>query len=86
VLIPLLLAAVLGAPDPGIASPPAAPEAIVARDLDSIGSGAAGGFVASPFLDWGGMPEVGRPPKIAILVEAQVLEKYRSFRESLTTP
>jgi len=86
VLIPLLLAAVLGAPDPGIASPPSAPEAIVARDLDSIGSGVAGGFVASPFQDWSGMPEVGQPPGIAILVEAQVLEKYRSFRESLTTP
>ncbi len=85
-LIPFLLAAVLGTPDAGVASPPAVPAAIVARHLDPVGSGAASGFAANPFQDWGGVPEVEQPPKLASLIEAQVLEKYRSFRDSLTTP
>jgi len=86
VLIPFVLAAVLGVPDLDFASTPTAPEALVARDTSPVGSGSAGGIVATEPRSWGSGPSLARLPQVVLLIEAQVLEKYRSFRESLTTP
>jgi hypothetical protein len=84
-MLSLVLAAVLGVPDAGFAPPPPAQEFLLAQDLSPAGSGPIG--VASPPAAEGAVAPVFAPPaRAAVLVDALVFEKYRSFRESLTTP
>ena len=85
VLIPFVLAAILGVPDLDVVSTPA-PAALIAQDANPVGSGSAGCPVETQSRAWGSVPSLAKVPKVALLIEAQVLEKYRSFRDSLTTP
>ena len=85
-LIPFVLAAILGVPDLDFASTPTAPAALVAQDTSPARSGSASGIVTTESQAWGPVPSLAPLPKVALLIEAQVLEKYRSFRDSLTTP
>lgn len=73
----------------GLATSPNSPEALVARDGMLPGCGldalpAPAGADGGPTV-----PEVRRSSKcrqLAVLIAVQVLEKYRSFKESLTSP
>jgi len=73
----------------GLAASPNAPEALVAQDRMLPGCGL--GALPGPARADGGpsVPAVHRPSKtrqLSLLSAVQVLEKYRSFRESLTSP
>ena len=85
-LIPFVLAAVLGGFNGDFAATPATPEALLTPDTSPIASGAAGCIAATGDQAWGTIPAVAKPAPSAALIEAQVLERYRSFRESLKTP
>jgi len=85
-LIPFVLAAILGVPDAGFTSTPVTPEAVVLQETIPAGAGSGTGLDSSPVQGRDDLLEVLRPSRNTVLIEAQVLEKYRSFRESLTTP
>ena len=85
-LIPFVLAAVLGGFNGDFAATPTAPEALVTPDTSPVASGAAGCIAATEPQAWGTIPAFAKPAPSAALIEAQVLEKYRSFWESLKTP
>jgi hypothetical protein len=78
-----------GSVETWFAASPNAPEALVAQDrmLPGCGLDALPGQARA---DGGpAVPQAQRPPKtrqLSVLIAVQVLEKYRSFRESLTSP
>ena len=84
-LLSVVLAAVLGVPDAGFAAPPAQ-EFLLAQAPVPAGTGVAGVAVAPATAEWARVRILARPAVAAGLVDAHVFEKYRSFRESLTTP
>jgi hypothetical protein len=73
----------------GFASSPSAPEALVAQTWTFFGFGPDGIWGTAQADREPGIPGVLRGSKSgrqSDLIAAQLLEKYRSFRESLTSP
>jgi hypothetical protein len=73
----------------GCAASPSAPEAVVAGDRTLPGSGLDGVCAAARSDVWQPALAAATASTVArqsFLIEAKVLEKYRSFRESLSSP
>ncbi len=85
-MLSFVLAAALGVPDAGFAALPPAQEFLIAPEPCPAGSGPSEVVPVAPAPErsWIGIP--APPADSSALVDAHVFEKYRSFRESLSTP